>query len=72
MTSHTEYIAAKESWLCCQWKDTDHYEVVARISTGKLARTSLFDPASGRLYVPVPRQLHTNSPELRVFQAKPE
>jgi DNA-binding beta-propeller fold protein YncE len=54
-----------------QRKDADRYEVVERIATGKLARTCLFDPESGRLYVPVPRQEGKDSPELRVFQAKP-
>ena len=45
--------------------------LVERISTGKLARTCLFDAERGRLYVPVPRQTDGTSPELRVFQAKP-
>lgn len=54
-----------------QRKEADRYEVVERIATGKLARTCLFDPESGRLYVPVPRQKDNDSPELRVFQAKP-
>jgi DNA-binding beta-propeller fold protein YncE len=54
-----------------QRKGADRYEVVERIDTGKLARTCLFDPESGRLYVPVPRQEGKDSLELRVFQAKP-
>jgi YVTN family beta-propeller protein len=54
-----------------QRKEADRYEVVERISTGKLARTCLFDAERGRLYVPVPRQTGGTSPELRIFQAKP-
>jgi hypothetical protein len=54
-----------------QRKGADRYEVVERIATGKLARTCLFDPGSGRLYVPVPRQKGKDNPELRVFQAMP-
>jgi DNA-binding beta-propeller fold protein YncE len=54
-----------------QRKQADRYEAVERITTGKLARTCLFDAESGRLYVPVPRQKGKDSPELRVFQAKP-
>jgi len=66
-------------YACCgdgvlaviQRKEADRYEVVERISTGKLARTCLFDAERGRLYVPVPRQTDGTSPDLRVFQAKP-
>jgi DNA-binding beta-propeller fold protein YncE len=54
-----------------QRKQSDRYDVVERIATGKLARTCLFDPESGRLYVPVPRQEGKNGPELRVYQARP-
>jgi DNA-binding beta-propeller fold protein YncE len=51
-------------------KDNDRYEVVARIATGKLARTCLLGPDSGRLYVPVPRNKGKAGPELRVYQAR--
>jgi DNA-binding beta-propeller fold protein YncE len=51
-------------------KDGDRYEVVERIATGKLARTCLFDPDSGRLYVPVPRAEGKDGPELRVYRAR--
>jgi DNA-binding beta-propeller fold protein YncE len=53
-------------------KGADRYEVVERVATGKLARTCLFDPESGRLYLPVPRQEGKTAPELRVFQVKPQ
>jgi hypothetical protein len=49
----------------------DRYEVVERIATLKGARTSLFDPGRGRLYLAVPRQRGKVGPELRVFQARP-
>jgi hypothetical protein len=52
-------------------KGADRYEVVERISTGKLARTCLFDAENGRLFLPVPRQDGKDGPELRVYQARP-
>jgi DNA-binding beta-propeller fold protein YncE len=52
-------------------KEGGHYEVIERIATGKLARTYLFDPDSGRLYVPVPRLKGKDGPEVRVFRARP-
>jgi DNA-binding beta-propeller fold protein YncE len=66
------YASCGEGFLAVlQRKDADGYEVIERVPTGKLARTCLFDPGSGRLYLPVPRQERTTGPELRVFQAKP-
>jgi hypothetical protein len=41
------------------------------VPTAKLARTGLFDPKGGLLYVVVPRQSASVGPELRVYQAKP-
>jgi DNA-binding beta-propeller fold protein YncE len=46
--------------------DADHYKLLANIPTVKAARTSLFDPEGGRLYVAVPR--HVERPN----QADPE
>ncbi len=54
-----------------QRKDTDHFDVIDSIPTGKLARTCLFDSDTGRLYLPVPRQEGKENPELRIYQAKP-
>ncbi len=54
-----------------QRKETDRFEVIERIPTGKLARTCLFDSESGRLYLPIPRQPGKDLPELRIFQARP-
>jgi DNA-binding beta-propeller fold protein YncE len=51
-------------------KEHDRYQVVERIATGKLARTCLFDPDSGRLFVPVPREKGKGGPEIRVFRAR--
>jgi DNA-binding beta-propeller fold protein YncE len=47
------------------------YKVAATIPTAKLARTGLFDPKAGQLYVVVPRQSSSVGPELRVYRAKP-
>jgi len=47
------------------------FKPAATIPTAKLARTGLFDPKGGLLYVVVPRQSSSVGPELRVYQAKP-
>jgi DNA-binding beta-propeller fold protein YncE len=47
------------------------FKVAETIATAKLARTGLFDPKAGELYVVVPRQSASVGPELRVYQAKP-
>jgi DNA-binding beta-propeller fold protein YncE len=52
-------------------KGGDRWEVIRKIATCKQARTGLFDPGSGRLYVALPRQEGKDGPELRVFQAQP-
>jgi hypothetical protein len=52
-------------------KKGDGYEVIGKIPTAKLARTSLFDPSSGRLYVAMPGQDGGEGPHVRVYQAKP-
>jgi DNA-binding beta-propeller fold protein YncE len=49
----------------------DRFEVVERITTTKEARTCLFDPGRGRLYVAVPRQPGKDGPELRIFRPRP-
>jgi DNA-binding beta-propeller fold protein YncE len=54
-----------------QRKAAGRYEVVERIATVKQARTCLFDPGSGRLYVAVPRQRGKEGPEVRAFRAPP-
>jgi hypothetical protein len=52
-------------------KDPDRYGMLARIPTVKLARTSLFDAATGRLFLVVPRRPQTEGPEVWVYQARP-
>jgi hypothetical protein len=51
-----------------QQLDADHYERIARIPTGPIARTSVFVPDWRRLYVAVPRDKERGA-ELRVFEA---
>src|SRR5882672_4618418 len=50
--------------------DADHYERIARILTGPIARTSVFVPEWHRLYVAVPRDKERGA-ELRVFEVVP-
>ena len=52
--------------------DADHYEPLARLETQRGARTSLYDPASHRLYLVVPRQNGSRAPEVWVFQTTGE
>jgi len=49
--------------------DADRYELVEKIATVADARTSFFDPETGRLYLGVPRQPNKEGPEIRVYQA---
>lgn len=50
--------------------DADHVEAVEKIPTAKGARTCLYVPATGKLYLAVPRQEGKDGPEVRVYQAK--
>jgi DNA-binding beta-propeller fold protein YncE len=52
-------------------RDADHYEMLEKIPTAKLARTCLFDPATDRLYLGVPRQAGREGPEIRVYRPLP-
>jgi hypothetical protein len=51
--------------------DADRIEVLEKIPTAKGAKTCLYVPESGRLYLAVPRQAGKDGPEVRVYQAKP-
>jgi YVTN family beta-propeller protein len=51
-------------------KGDKDFAVAETISTAKLARTGLFHPKAGELYVVVPRQSATVGPELRVYRSK--
>jgi hypothetical protein len=49
----------------------DRYEVQTKMPTVKQARTCLFDPDTGRLFLPVPRTADKDGPEIRVYRAVP-
>jgi DNA-binding beta-propeller fold protein YncE len=50
--------------------DADHCEVIEKLPTVKGAKTCLYVPETGRLYLAVPRQAGKDGPEIRVYQAK--
>jgi DNA-binding beta-propeller fold protein YncE len=50
--------------------DPDHCEVLEKLPTAKGAKTCLYVPETGRLYLAVPRQEGKEGPEIRVYQAK--
>ncbi|MEI7687569.1 MAG: hypothetical protein WCL32_21385 [Planctomycetota bacterium] len=49
----------------------DQFEVIAKLPTGKLARTCYFDADSSRLFLAVPRQEGQEGPAIWVYRAKP-
>ena len=54
--------------------DADRYESLATIPTVKGARTSIFNPEDGRLYLAVPRRAERpeqENPEVWVYEARP-
>jgi DNA-binding beta-propeller fold protein YncE len=54
--------------------DADRYESLVTIATVKRARTSIFNPETGHLYLAVPRiaeRPNQESPEVWVYQARP-
>jgi DNA-binding beta-propeller fold protein YncE len=54
--------------------DADRYEPLATVATVKGARTSVFDPEGGRLFVAVPRRPERpaqENPEVWVYRANP-
>ncbi len=54
--------------------DSDRYESIGTIATVAGARTSIFNPESGHLYLAVPRRRdrpNQESPEVWVYQAQP-
>ncbi|MDB5306183.1 MAG: hypothetical protein JWO38_385 [Gemmataceae bacterium] len=66
------YASCGEGFLAIlEEKDGGRFEVVEKMPTTKLARTCLFDPASGRLFLGVSRQAGKPGPEIRVYQARP-
>jgi DNA-binding beta-propeller fold protein YncE len=51
--------------------DADRVEPLEKIPTAKGAKTCLYVPQTGRLYLAVPGQEGKAGPEVRVYQAKP-
>ena len=51
--------------------DADHYRLLSNVLTADGARTSLFDPKSGRLYLAVPHR-GKQPAEVRVYATQPE
>jgi DNA-binding beta-propeller fold protein YncE len=52
-------------------RDADHYKLLEKIPTVKLARTCFFDPEGDRLYLGLPRQEGKEGPEIRVYLPLP-
>jgi len=48
----------------------NRFEVVQKLPTRKMARTSLFDPASSRLFVAVPAASAKDGPEVRIYRVR--
>jgi DNA-binding beta-propeller fold protein YncE len=66
------YASCGEGFLAViRQRDPDHYGTPEKIPTVKLARTCLFDPASGRLYLGLPRREGREGPEVQVYEARP-
>jgi DNA-binding beta-propeller fold protein YncE len=59
------------SIVVLEQKDADHYKEVEKVPTAKGAKTCLYVPDTGRLYLAVPQQEGKDGPEVRVYQAKP-
>ena len=65
------YATCGEGYLAViEERAPDRFELVEKIATAKLARTGLFDPESGRLYVVLPSH-GEKGPLVRVYQALP-
>ena len=65
------YASCGEGYLVViRQMDADRYEVREKIETVKQAKTSLFDAATGRLYLAVPRQAGKDGPEIRVYKVR--
>src|SRR5262245_47811775 len=65
------YAACGEGFLAVlKVADADHIEALGKVPTAKGARTCLYAPDTGKLYLAVPRQEGKDGPEIRVYQAK--
>jgi DNA-binding beta-propeller fold protein YncE len=66
------YASCGEGFLTVlRQRDADTYDILEKIPTVKLARTCLFDPVSGRLYLGLPRQDGQDGPQIQVYEARP-
>ena len=62
------YVSCGEGFLAViRQIDADHYELSQKIPTAKLARTCLWDAATDRLYVVLPRQPGKDGPEIQIY-----
>jgi len=65
------YASCGEGFLAVlKMTDADKIEVVEKVPTAEGARTCLYVPTTGKLYLAVPRQEGKDGPEIRVFRAK--
>jgi DNA-binding beta-propeller fold protein YncE len=65
------YASCGEGFLAVlQQTGKDLFRLAKKIPTAKVARTSLFDAQTGRLYLVMPRQPKTQGPEIRVYRAQ--
>ena len=65
------YISGGDGFIgIIQQQDADHYKTLTKIPTASGARTSLFVPELGRLYLAVPHR-GTQRTEIRVYEAQP-
>jgi hypothetical protein len=65
------YASCGEGFLAvARQVDPDHYELIDKIPTARVARTCFFDPEAGRLYLVVPRQAGKQGPEVWVYRAR--
>ncbi len=66
------YASCGEGFIAVlQQVDADRVEVIEKVATVKGAKTCLFVPETGRLYLAVPRQEGKKGPEIRIYQARP-
>jgi DNA-binding beta-propeller fold protein YncE len=71
-TAKRIYLSCGEGFLdVVAQHDANRYERVAKVPTVKLARTCLFVPSTGRLYLAVPHQGEQRA-EIRVYATRPQ
>jgi len=65
------YVSGGEGFIAVyQQKDANNYEMLGRVPTGYMARTSLFVPELNRLYVALPK-MENRQAEIRVYEPVP-